>query len=318
MRALTCLLAGALLVASCGGVAPRHEVLSDVAEQVLLPAVESMADAAASLSEDVAGLCATPSAGTLDGARESWLAASRAWGVSQAAAFGPVMDLRLESTIRYAVDPAKVLELAKASPTADDLAGAGADVRGLDAVGVLVNGDGSDELTTTAGSGRCEYAAAVAAQVAGAADTVAGEWRGGFVADLGAEAGAQMRLEDVYNAMTSAVEEADRALASVIDGKPGVSPVAIVPLVSGAAAVYQPSGEGGRLADLVPDGGVAADLSDRFDTALSALAGVGADSDPDTLRDAYVDLGEVLLGLQSSLAGQLGVTLMLSDADGDA
>ena len=111
--------------------------------------------------------------GGLDAALDAWSGAIDAWGRALATAFGPIDELRLASTIRSAVDADKVLALAATSPTAGDLASAGADVRGLDAVGVLLAGGGSEELATSGGGGRCAYASVVAHQAATAAAEVA-------------------------------------------------------------------------------------------------------------------------------------------------
>lgn len=314
------LVAGATLLAvvACSGMPPRSEVLGDLTEQVYKPAIAALADGADSLVTAVEAACATPGPETLESARRAWETVATAWGGAEVAAFGPIMDLRLGSSIRYAVDIVKVQELAQASPTPEALAAAGADVRGIDAVGVLLFGAGSEDLTGASGSGRCAYAAAVTHQVAEAAATVASAWESDFAAVLSDEADAQMGLEDAFNAMSQAVEEAERGLLAAANGEPGIGLDPIRQMVSGAAEVYLPTDGGSRLADLVTDAEVAADLAERFSSALLVLESVSTESGVEGLQDAYAEVGEVLRGVQSSLAGQLGVTLMLSDADGDA
>src|SRR6187402_1893848 len=86
------LLVSPLLIAACrdegtAGDAPGatvDETVADIADHVIVPGYEHLAETTLLLVDAVDELCGTPSTATLDAAREAWRQADLAWRASRA------------------------------------------------------------------------------------------------------------------------------------------------------------------------------------------------------------------------------------------
>ncbi len=189
----------------------RRAVLSNLAENVIVPAYEDFRDAAVALEEKTAAWEASGSDDDRDEARLAWREAMRAWQITEAFQIGPVgaagavpggMDLgdfvySWPITNACRVDQ----EIVSQSYGTEEFASAAVNVRGLDALEYLlyregkenecapsrsINGDGSwaaleeDELDAR----RAAYAAAASTDVRKTADAILAAWEDEFADDL--------------------------------------------------------------------------------------------------------------------------------------
>ncbi len=190
------------------------EVLSGLADDVIVPSYEQLEAALLALKADVAALCTTPSADTLEAARSAWRDAVVAWQGTRGAGVGPALDERLMSDVAFAARPRVIKLLLEGTDPVDpaSLADEGAAGRGLYAAEEALFGDGSEALTSAAGSRRCEYAASVATLAADAAAPVVAEWTGGGARQAlvdGLDGTPQSTIDAVVNELSHRLEEID-------------------------------------------------------------------------------------------------------------
>jgi predicted lipoprotein len=189
MRRLALLLP---LVLAC--LAGRPALAGDTATAVVQAAIDgfirpgyaALSERTGSLDAAVEALCAAPSAGKLDAAREHFRAATDAWSAIETVAFGPITeDNRLERLLFWpdrkgiglrqvqaaiagsnadAADPAKLATMSVA-------------MQGFGALEFVLFGTGSDTLAAPGDPYRCRYGAAIAANVAAIAGDVEAAWR---------------------------------------------------------------------------------------------------------------------------------------------
>lgn len=202
------------VVAACGDSSPsREDVLSDLADEVIIPAYEDFLQASTRLADAVDGLCAivsdTSSAGTATGGETSAsdastadasataegalnaahdaLAATRdSWSFSEAMWVGPVMDRRSRALIDWEIDAEQIdARIADTSfaLTAENLATrVGADERGLGAAEYILGSPSASEATLLklANPRYCEYLQATTQVAAGEAQALQSDWTASF------------------------------------------------------------------------------------------------------------------------------------------
>ena len=190
---------------------------------VIRPGYAALADATAALNRDVAALCDTPSAASLEAARKDFAATVAAWSKVEIFRFGPIaQDHRYERLFFWpdakGLGERQIKEaLAKRDETVtklETLSGKSVGLQGLTALEYLLYGEGAEELTSESGTFRCAFARAVAANSAGIAKGVAADWGEGSDAaqaflDPGPETAYHAPKEvtlDLFKSFTAGIE----------------------------------------------------------------------------------------------------------------
>lgn len=158
------------------------DVIGRAIDGFVRPAYASLDDRAASLTNAVQQLCATPSDQNLDAARADFSATVEAWSAAEIIAFGPVKENNRLERMLYWPDRKSIglrqvqATLAAKDPSATDpaqLAGKSVAMQGLGALEYVLFGDGAEMLAKKDDPYRCAYGAAVAGNI----ETIAGEVR---------------------------------------------------------------------------------------------------------------------------------------------
>lgn len=188
----------ATVLAACGDSPPaRQDVLSDLADEVIIPAYDNFLNASSNLAESVSDLCLLISSSETTGsdtAAESALnsvhnalTASRAdWSFSEAMWVGPVMERRSRAVIDWDIDAEQIeARIADTSfaLTADNLATrVGADERGLSAIEYVVGSPSAPEaaIAKLANPRYCEYLTAATQVVVAEAGLLVSDWTTSF------------------------------------------------------------------------------------------------------------------------------------------
>lgn len=355
-RAIAGLCAVGLLLAACssdsgstggavgsdGGGSSQREVLSGLADDVIVPGYERLAADVDALARAIDDLCADPSPRGLDASRDAWRGAITSWQRVRPASTGPGMDQRLMSAIGFEARGETIDKLLAGDDPVDaaGLANKGANVRGLNAVEHGLFGDGSEALAASGdpGARRCGYLASVLDLSADAVHGVVDAWgryRDEFVASTGA--GVDSALSSTLNELTHRVQEIDekalRDMAAAdtyadlpsgrLDGPAAHTMAQRKALLDGVVAMLgdRDSGFAGLVADRSPD--TADRLLTAADAAVPALRALpdsveAAFDDPDAIANAASAVAELKVVLSTEVAAQLGVTITFSDADGDS
>ena len=169
--------------ALCAGVVVAHaeadhgQVASDAAGKVIRPGYHDLAVATASLRSKVDALCAAPSEGGLDEAKEGFAATVAAWSKVEILRFGPVNRDHRYERLFFWPDPKGIglRQVQRALIKKDEtvtaektLAEKSVALQGLPALEYLLYGKGAETMTSEgeAGAFRCRFAAAIAANMA--------------------------------------------------------------------------------------------------------------------------------------------------------
>jgi predicted lipoprotein len=158
--------------------------------EVIRPGYAALAGEAASLTDKVGTLCLAPSASSLDASRAAFAATVSAWSKVEILRFGPIDGDHRYERLFYWPDPKGLADrqiketLARHDETvtrAGGLPGKSVALQGLPALEYLLYGDGAETLAAPQGEGafRCAFAHAVAANIAGIANSVVEAWREG-------------------------------------------------------------------------------------------------------------------------------------------
>lgn len=345
IRPILALGALAAVAAACGSGAPSEsDVLASLADDVIVPRYDALAEETAALEGAVAGLCAAPSDAALGAARDAWRGASAAWAQSEASGVGPVMERRSGGLIAWpVVQPERIEALIAERP---DLTAEAAKSeisstqRGLGGVEhALFAGDAADALKQ--GSARCAYLSAVAGAAAAEAAAIRDEWtayKDVFAGSSGALSASDSVAELVRTQVFLIRTIVDMRLAGALGlrGEPDPSAIpggaamnTLADLrnqVEGMRAVHQGAEGGLGVSALVAPLSAGADerMRERFAAALTALDAVGgplrsaaAERSPEALA-----VHEALAALQTTLSTEvvslLGVAVGFSDTDGDS
>jgi predicted lipoprotein len=163
---------------------PETEIIEGAITNYIQPNFEQFAGEAGSLKTNVEALCAAPSAGSLEAARNQFRSTVVAFSRVEFVRIGPLgLFDRLERLLFWPDRKGIALRqvqtaLAEQDPTAaspDTLRDKSVAMQGLGALEFLLFGTGSDELAAAAGY-RCDYAASIVALVDGLATTINTEW----------------------------------------------------------------------------------------------------------------------------------------------
>ena len=326
--------------------AGAEEILAAVVDGVITPGYDHLTGSLQEWADSLDALCATPGEAALETSRQLWREAIAAYDATVAYDVGPAMDLRLMSDVAFTPRFASIDALLAGTDPVDvaTMTDRGANVRGLLAAEHALFGEAAAELATPAGARRCRYLASVATLAAEAAGAVSDAWTTGDARDTllataeGSEADDALPL--LLNAVTHAVKDVDekglRDMAAaesyddLADGRrDGAGAFGLGrrrARLQGAVAVIGSSGTGlvALVAERSPDTAesleaAAVAASDATDALPdSVVAAFGSDDGLlalDTAADAVAAL-KVLLATE--VASQLGVTITLSDSDGDS
>ncbi|MCH9685411.1 MAG: imelysin family protein [Deltaproteobacteria bacterium] len=298
----------------------REALLESLATRVFVPAYAELETASATLAAEAEGLCPDPSA-KLAGVRSAWLDARVPLKRAEAWAFGPIVDLRIDSAIDFWPVRTDAVEEAIASgeePTPQWVEAQGTATKGLPVLEYLLFDPTTDEAAIVAsldpatpeGAHRCALGSALASRVAVRAaelhdawDPAGGDFAGRLRADGDDSPGnpsLRMAVNDVVNHTVFALQNiTDMKLGRPLGDKSGGTPqpdavesrfsdnarVDIIANLEGVEQVYL-GGGGLGLADVVGPLDAELDTAIRTQIDASKVAIVGL---PDPLRLAVTD-----------------------------
>ena len=202
MKWLTLVLATPLLA---GAVSPAFanekatEIIENSITGFVRPAYAALHGRANALNDAVKTLCASPSPVNLQSARDSFKAETDAWSYVEIIRIGPVTEQnRLERMLFWPDRKGIGLKQVQATLAAKEAADAdpaqlptkSVAMQGLGALEFVLFGTGADTLSAAGDPYRCQYGAAVAANIAAMAGELDAAWaeKGGF-ADQWAQPG---------------------------------------------------------------------------------------------------------------------------------
>jgi predicted lipoprotein len=343
---------GTIALTDCAGAEGeglRREVLAHLADEVFAPAHARLQVEAAALAAATALRCEIGDGGRAQAAKQAWWATRAEWSLTAAFAFGPVLEQMQAGPLdfwpaRTDTIEAKILE----APAVIDAAwidGLGTSAKGLPALEYLLF-----TVQPPPSSPSCAYATALAADIARRCAELASGWEA-HAADLrgagaagSAYASEQAGLDAVVNATIENLyrmvkDKLDRPLGNLTGGEP--DPLALESRFSGTArddleanlrgfaTVYlgadgEPGGEpglGALIAARDPD--LDRRILAQHVVARDALAAVplpfaaALTDHRDDVQRARDEIDALRRLIKLDVASLLGVTLSLSDNDGD-
>ena len=332
---------------ACEGDTLRREVLVHLADEVIVPAQDQLRADAIELATTVDALC---SGGPVAPAHAAWRAVRADWSVTAAFAFGPVITQMQAGALDFwPVREATIEEKITAAPALIDatyIDGLGTSAKGMPALEYLLF-----VAPPAADTPRCAYAQALAADIAQRSAQIADAWiteHAEALASAGhgsaAYPGEQAGLDAVVNATIESLyrmvkEKLDRPLGNLTGSAPDPTLVesrySDGPLedlghdLDGFAAIYlgadlESGGEPG-LGALVAarDARLDARILTQLGVARTALAAIpgplaaALTGDRNAVQAARDEIDALRRLIKLDVASLLGVTLMLSDNDGD-
>ncbi len=343
---------GALAIFACpeARVDRRGEVLAGVVEGQLLPDLAASVERAEALEASVAALCSSPDAAGLDAAQAAWMQLRAPWKRLLAVALGPVVDDGVELAIDFWPIRTDNVEAGVAAGITSpaDLDALGVSSKGMPAIEYLLwDSVGGDAAVLAALPDRCPYVELLAGDVALRLRALEQAWTEGFADELSGAAPSEMlpdraaAIDALVNAMIAGLHDVERMkLGKPLGFESGIGPDpellesrfsdrslldARDALVGFERAYLGADAEHVGLTVLVADASpdIDAELRAAIDAATQALAAV-----PEPLREALLDnpaavadaeaaINELRLLMTADVASLLGVTVSLSDNDGD-
>jgi predicted lipoprotein len=331
---------------ACSEDSARQDVLTHLAEAVIVPAQDGLRADADALASELDRHCAGDP-GTLHAA---WVSLRGRWSFTAAFAFGPVVtQMQVGPLDFWPVRPDTIEEKITAAPATIDAAyidSLGTSAKGMPALEYLLFPE-----PPAANTPRCAYARALAQDIARRTAAVADAWHMGH-ADALATAGhgstiypsEQAGLDAVVNATIENLyrmvkDKLDRPLGNLTGSAPDPTLVesyyasgAVADLgknLDGFAAIYLgadlvAAGDPG-LGELVAarDPGLDERILAQLGVARAALAaipsplGEALTADRSQVQGARDEIDALRRFIKLDVASLLGVTLMLSDNDGD-
>lgn len=332
----------------------RPEVLANVASIVQVDLAEAKADAGA-LRDAVASLCVEPKPATLDAAQHAWLELRAPWKRLLALPFGPIVDEGFASAIDFWPARPTSIEgaLASGASSQAELDALGVASKGMPAIEYLLWDPlaGDDAVLAlyvgAEGPARCAYVELLAADVELRLTELDAAWTdpGGFAEQL-EQAGSSeafpsvaQAIDELLNAMIAGLHDIDEPkLLAPLGETTGTAQPELVESrfsdrslldardgLAGFRQAYLGSDEAPGLTQVVAakSGAVDQRVREALAAAEQALADV-----PEPLRTAVVDAPEQVATAQQAVrelrrvlsaevASLLGVTVSLSDNDGD-
>lgn len=344
---LCALFLGTAAGVTCGeGDTLRREVLAHLADEVIDPAHESLSVEATGLVDAVSSACG---GGDLEAARAAWRAVRAGWSVTAAFAFGPVVEQMQVGPLDFWPVRGDTIE-AKISA-----APATIDAAYIDSLGTSAKGLPALEYLLFAGplapaSPRCAYAVALARDIERRVGEVASAWHDGHAEALrtaghgsavytsekaGLDAVVNATIENLYRMVK---DKLDRPLGNLTGSAPdpaisesvfsGDGRVDLEHNLGGFERVYlgadlESGGDPGLGAlvaarDPALDERIVAQLAlARASLAAIADLEVALVDDRGAVQTARDELDALRRLIKLDVASALGVTLSLSDNDGD-
>lgn len=332
----------------------RPEVLANVGAAVLVD-LEQAHDHAKALREAIAGFCAGPDGAGLDATQAAWMQLRGPWKRITALSFGPLMDQGFDTAIDFWPARINSIEggLSAGVSSQAELDALGVASKGMPAIEYFlfdpIGGDAAvlGLFTAAEGQARCAHVELLAADVELRLEELDAAWReaGGFAEQL-AQAGdseafptVALAIDRLLNAMIAGIHDIeDPKLAKPLGLAVGEPQPDLVEsrfsdrslldardTLDGFAQAYLGSDGAQGLTLVVASESPEVDrrVRDALTAAEQALADV-----PEPLRTAIVDapdqvaaaeqaVHELRTVLTAEVAALLGVTVSLSDNDGD-
>ena len=336
---------------------PFHDMIAGSFDDFARPKFAALAKDAADLKDNVAALCATPSETTLQSAQAAFKATVLSYSAVEFVRFGPLgVDNRVERLLFWPDNKGIALRQVQAAIGTEDPTAANPEalrnksvaMQGLGAAEYLLFGTGFDDLASSAGAYRCQFAAAATALIGGLTATLSAEWADpapGGAADAmlnPTSTSVDYRSElEVINKLAGALTFGtdtirDQRLSPVLSLSTGTpKPKSALFWRSGMSAKAMAANFTGlrdffRAAKFGPAMGaanawIAKGAEFEFESAIGAAGEVpgpmeAAITDPEGLRglkQMYVSTGSLDTLLGDSLGGALGLTTGFSALDGD-
>lgn len=310
-----------------------------------LPRIEALAAAAATLRDSSAELCKRLSQPNLDAARSAWVKTYAAWRAVEALPSGPLLSRRTAWQIDvWPTRTPKVEEavrLASAESAIDDSVGAAA--QGLPALEYLLWGEdrAKAQLGRLHFRKRCQYTAALAADVAAETDGLLKDWRSYAAEPLDHEAGRQA-FEEAVNLLASSFEALrDKKVARLGSSKLAKKPTrqdfdawrshqtraGLAATLGTLEEIFlAPAGKAPSFAARLEQAGkpiLARHLTEEFAVARAALAKLPDDSatalarNPAAAQELLDSIRRLQRLVELQVADAVGVTIGFKDSDGD-
>lgn len=325
----------ASIVTACGGAEPpsRPEVLTNLANEVIVPGYAEAASAIRALDTVTRRLCATPDEVHLAEARVALAEARQGWKRIEAAWVGPVMDRRSWARIDWPINEEEIRELIDDTsvPTVDaayikDYVGA--DQRGLGTVELLLGGD-VDSLT-----GRpCDYLRSAVLVADEEIQAVLALWTEGGAIEMLAAGNVDplvndalfltRRMGDMELGGALGALERDAEPEAIVEGPRGLGVEDGLARLAGLRAVLLGTDGAGGLSPLLTD-----ELVERLDADLTAAEAAWSAipaplqatvvAQPDLVEAARAATKQVQITISTEVVSQLGVAVGFSDLDGDS
>lgn len=331
----------------------RGSVVADLVRDVALPHHEALGSSTAALPAAF-DLCAAPTNATIASAQDAWRLAASDWAGVEAFFYGPAMDDHVDAAVWFWPTRPEMLEDVIAGDAPIDAAlvdGLGAASKGLPAIEAqLFDPAGGDVLARFApavpvAARRCALVHELAIDVDEHAGALVDAWTSGYADDLADPPNARYdddraALDEIVNGIIGLLQRVhDQKIGIPFGGKTNGTPqpdlvesrysdeslAAITTNLATVRALYLGVDDGLGLQDLVVARAPMLDESIRtaLDEADAAVAAI-----PPPLR---VAVGESFVPVQNAidavkqlrrlftadLAQQLGVTVTISDNDGD-
>lgn len=331
----------------------RAELLADLVDAELVELGQARV-AAKGLDARVTELCASPDASHLDAAQDAWMQARAPWKRLLAVPVGPIVDEGFDVAIDFWPARPSSIEggIAAGVTTQAELDALGVASKGFPAIEYLlwdpVDGDAAvlTALTGADGPARCAYVSLLAGDVALRLTELEALWLDGYAEQLdatvssGAYPDLAVAIDAVVNAMIAGLHDIDdHKLGDPLGAgsTTGPAPDLVESRFSDRSRVDAQDGlEGFVRAYLGVDGGagltilvaqaspeIDANLRAAIEVAQAALAAVpeplreSVSTDPDAVAAAEDAIVQLRMILSVDVAGLLGVTVSLSDNDGD-
>lgn len=334
---------------------PREGVLAHLAEAGTKGALD-LAEATLALEEATRSLCAAPTVASLGDTQESWRRARRSWSRHFAFGFGPASAQRSALDF-WPVRTTTVEDAIAAAPAAADpdyIDNLGVSAKGLPALEYILFGVDEDPAALVAGLGdnggqRCVYARMLAEDIAARSALIAAAWVDEYADELrsaGQGSGLYATRKDAVDAVinylidslaTMVAAKLDTPLGNLSGAPP--APENLESRFSGATrddlqanlegfwSAYHGEADAAAagLSVLVADAGGDSDLRarDQYAIALEEVLALPTPASealaPERARFQTVrdELDALRRLLKLDVASLLGVTLALSDNDGD-
>lgn len=331
---------GTALIAACGGEdTARRDTLAHLADEVMLPAEQTLAESAAELSTAVKALCSSQDPAA---ARTAWRSLRDSWNTTGGFTLGPVVTQMQAPALDFWPVRTDTIEAAITDAPAT------IDATYVDSLGTSAKGMPALEYLLFASPGpitgpRCEYMVALAGDIEQRTAAIADAWTDDFAAALrtaghgsavfpsekaGVDAVVNACIEGLYRVVKTKL---DRPLGNITGSDPdgtlvesqfsGTGLDDIRADLDSFESIYTGDGLASLVSPQNPD--LDQRIVAQLASARAALARV-----PPPLQDSVVDHRDAVQTLRDEVdalrrlikldvASLLGVTLSLSDNDGD-